>query len=141
MVELPQSFLLESETLDKDHQQLADILNEIVKSIDDGKASECKRLVADFVMAAKAHFAKEEAFLVKIGYPNVKKHQDHHRSLNNKMEHMLEFAEMAKENSLAQESLRKELLFFLMDDVITTDLDFKKFLQDHLESDKNRVPN
>ena len=134
MLELTESFLLESEILDKDHQQLADILNKIVRAIDDGNAGECKRLVPEFVQAAKTHFAKEEALLVKIGYPNVQKHQDHHRGLNDKMEHMLEFGQMAEENELARESLRKELLFFLMDDVITTDLEFKKFIEDNTPS-------
>jgi hemerythrin len=134
MVELTESFLLESEGLDKDHQQLADILNEIMQMIDDGNAGECKRLVPKFIQAAKAHFAKEEAFLVKIGYPNVKKHKDHHRGLNDKMDHMLEFGRMAEENELARENLRKELLFFLMDDVITTDLEFKKYIEDNTVS-------
>lgn len=134
MVELTKSFLLESEILDKDHQQLADILNEIVQAIDHGNAGECKRLVPTFVRAAKAHFAKEEAFLLKIGYPNVEKHKDHHRGLNDKMDHMLEFGRMAEENELAKEALRKELLFFLMDDVITTDLEFKKYIEDNTVS-------
>ena len=136
MVELTQSFLLESEALDRDHQQLADILNAIVQAIDDDQASECRRLVPDFVQAAKAHFAREEAFLIKLGYPDVQKHREHHRGLGTKMEHMLEFARMAEENELARESLRKELLFFLMDDVITTDLDFKEFLEKSVRSAK-----
>ncbi len=137
MVELTESFLLESDILDKDHQQLADILNEIVRAIDDGSAGECKQLVPKFVQAAKAHFAKEEAFLVKIGYPNVKKHKEHHRGLNDKMDHMLEFGRMAEENELARESLRKELLFFLMDDVITSDLEFKQFIVHNKASQKS----
>ena len=105
-----------------------------MQMIDDGNAGECKRLVPKFIQAAKAHFAKEEAFLVKIGYPNVKKHKDHHRGLNDKMDHMLEFGRMAEENELARENLRKELLFFLMDDVITTDLEFKKYIEDNTVS-------
>ena len=137
MVELTPSFLLESEALDRDHQHLADIVNQIVQAIDDDKASECRRLVPDFVQAAKAHFAREEAFLIKLGYPDVQKHRDHHRSLGTKMEHMLEFARMAEENALARESLRKELLFFLMDDVITTDLEFKSFVEDKKRSEAN----
>ena len=136
MVELTPSFLLESEALDKDHQQLADILNQIVKAIDDDKAGDCRHLVPDFVQAAKAHFAREEAFLIKLGYPSVETHREHHRGLSTKMEHMLEFARMAGENELARESLRKELLFFLMDDVITTDLDFKEFLEEKAKSEK-----
>ncbi len=136
MVELTPSFLLEYEALDRDHQRLADIVNLVVKAMDDDEAEKCEALVVDLVKSAKSHFAKEEALLVKIGYPNVEKHQDHHRSLNNKMDHMIEFAKMAAENQMARDSLRKELVFFLMDDVITTDMDFKNFIAEKAKAGK-----
>ncbi|MBT3307294.1 MAG: hemerythrin family protein [Alphaproteobacteria bacterium] len=130
MVELTPSFLLEFEALDRDHQQLADIVNLIVQAIDDDEAEKCKPLAASFVKSTKLHFANEEALLVKAGYPNVKKHQDHHKSLYSKMDHILEFAKMAGENQLARDSLRKELVFFLMDDIITSDMEFKAFIEE-----------
>ena len=74
--------------------------------------------------------------LVKAGYPNVKKHQDHHKSLNTQMDHMIEFAEMAGENQMARDSLRKELVFFLMDDVITADMEFKNFIEEKATTEK-----
>jgi hypothetical protein len=37
---------------------------------------------------------------------------------------------------LARDSLRKELVFFLMDDVITTDMDFKNFIKEKAKSEK-----
>ncbi len=129
MVELSPSFLLDYETLDRDHQRLADIVNQIVKAIDDDEGEKCEDLALDFVNSAKSHFAREEALLVEVGYPNVKKHQDHHKSLNTKMDHILEFAKMAGVNPMARESLRKELVFFLMDDVITKDMEFKNFIE------------
>ncbi len=136
MVELTPSFLLEYDALDQDHRRLADIVNQVVKAIDDGEAEKCEKLVIDLVKSAKSHFADEEALLVKIGYPNVKKHQDHHANLNTKMDHMIEFAKMAGENQMARDSLRKELVFFLMDDVITTDMDFKTFVQEKAKTEK-----
>lgn len=128
MVELTPSFLLEYETLDRDHQRLAEIINQVIEAIDTDEAEKCAGLVIDLVQSAKSHFANEEALLVKIGYPNVKKHQDHHKSLYTKMDHLIEFAKMAGENQMARDSLRKELVFFLMDDIITTDMDFKNFV-------------
>ena len=130
MVELTSSFKLEFEALDKDHQKLADIVDQIVTAIDNGEAGKCPGLVINFVQSAKSHFAREEAFLIKAGYPNVEKHQDHHRSLNTKMDHMIEFGKMAEANEMARDSLRKELVFFLMDDVITTDMEFKNFIEE-----------
>ncbi len=136
MVELTPSFLLDYESLDRDHQRLADIVNQIVQSIDDDEAEKCEGLVSDFVKSSKEHFSNEEALLVKVGYPDVKKHQDHHKSLNTKMDHMIEFAKMAGENQMARDSLRKELVFFLMDDVITMDMDFKNFIEEKVKAEK-----
>jgi len=130
MVELTPSFLLDYESLDREHQRLADIVNQIVKAIDDNEAEKCEGLVSDLVKSSKEHFSNEEALLAKVGYPDVKKHRDHHKSLNTKMDHMVEFAKMAGENQLARDRLRKELVFFLMDDVITTDMDFKNFIEE-----------
>ena len=130
MMKLSSSFMLEYDALDKEHQALADLVDQITKAIDDGEPGKCKTLVPDFVKSAKEHFANEEALLVKAGYPNVKKHQDHHRNLNTKMDHLLEFAKAAEENEMARDSLRRELTFFLMDDVITTDMEFKSFIED-----------
>ncbi len=136
MVDLTASFLLESEFLDKEHQRLAGLVNQIIAAIDNDEAEKCEDLLSNFVKSTKEHFAHEEALLVKAGYPNVKKHQDHHKSLNTKMDHLNEFAMNAKDNKLARERLRKELVFFLMDDVITTDMEFKNFIETKNKAEK-----
>ncbi len=134
MVELTPSFMLDYEALDRDHQRLADIVNLIVEAIDGDEGAKCEDLVNDFVKSAKSHFAKEEALLAKVGFPNLDKHHDHHENLNTKMDHLIEFAKMAGENQMARDSLRKELVFFLMDDVITADMDFKSFIEEKSKS-------
>ncbi len=134
MMKLTSSFLLEVDSLDREHQGLADLVEEITRAIDGGEPGKCKTLVPDFVKSAKDHFANEEALLVKAGYPHIKKHQDHHKSLNTKMDHLMEFAKAAEENELARDSLRRELTFFLMDDIITTDMEFKSFIEDKVKS-------
>lgn len=128
MVELTSSFALEFEALDLDHRKMIDQVNAITREIDTGNAEDCKTLVADFVVFSKQHFAREEQLLVSIKYPDVDKHRKHHRDLFDKLDHMLEFARMAPENDIACESLKKELVYFIMDDVITADLEFKDFL-------------
>ncbi|MBF0280714.1 MAG: hemerythrin domain-containing protein [SAR324 cluster bacterium] len=129
MVELSKSFELEIETLDNDHKELVTMANEISALLDQGNSGDCKDRLAQFIRFAKAHFSREERLLLKVGYPNVEKHHRHHKELDLKMEHMLEFAESAGLNEQARESLKKELVFFIMDDVITTDLDFKDFVK------------
>ena len=128
MVQLSETFLMESQALDKDHQRLVEMVNDITQMLDGGEIENCKTKVLNFVKFVKSHFAREEQLLNKVGYPNVDKHQKHHKELYPKMNHMLEFADMVAVNAQARESLKKELVFFVMDDVITTDLDFKKFI-------------
>jgi len=133
MVKMTPSFELEIKALDDDHQALMDLANRIIEILDGStvEAADCQPLVAEFVKLSKQHFAREEVLLTKSGYPNVEKHHDHHRSLYGKMDHMIEFAAMAAENPLARDSLKKELRYFLLDDVITADMEFKDYVKDH----------
>ena len=71
MVELTSSFLMEYEALDKEHQALADLVNQVVKAIDGNEPGKCKSLVKQFVELAKEHFSNEEALLLKTGFPNL----------------------------------------------------------------------
>ncbi len=130
MVELGSSFELDYKPIDNDHRRLIEIINHVLAAIDAGKPEECEILVPEFVEFAKTHFMREEKFLEKVGYPNLQHHYNHHRALDGKMEGMLRLAESAGGNQLACESLRKELVYFLMDDVINADLDFKSYLAD-----------
>lgn len=129
MVDLSETFILECEQLDNDHQRLVEMVNDITGKIDSGNTENCKSQVLEFVDFAKAHFGREEQLLTKVGYPDVGKHRKHHRELGEKMDHILEFAEKAPVNDLAGQSLKRELVYFVMDDVITTDLDFKAFME------------
>ena len=78
--------------------------------------------------------------MTKAGYPNVKKHHEHHTSLTDKMNHMLEFSTVAADNPIAGESLKKELMYFLMDDVITSDMEFKDFVKSKTETLRKEDP-
>ena len=128
MTELSSDFIVECEKLDKDHKRLVEMVDEITTKLDNGVTENCKKMVTDFINFTKAHFRREEKLLTKIGYPDVEKHRNHHNYLDKKMGHILEFTDSVATNKLARESLRKELIFFIMDDVITTDLDFKEFI-------------
>lgn len=133
MVELTNTFVIECEELDKDHQCLIDMVNDISQRIDDGNTGDCKSRVLELINFAKGHFSREEQLLTKVGYPDVGKHRKHHRQLDRKMEHILEFAGQVAVNEMAGESLKKELVYFVMDDVITTDMDFKDFIADKVD--------
>ncbi|HJM48320.1 MAG TPA: hemerythrin family protein [Alphaproteobacteria bacterium] len=128
MVELTPSYELENQLLDDDHRRLVDPINAVVQALDEGRPEDCVKLVPEFVEVAKKHFKREEALLEHYGYPEIQKHRDHHMGLDDKMDTMLMLAGNSAENETARQSLRKELIYFLMDDVINADLDFKGFL-------------
>jgi hemerythrin len=127
-VELTPSYELENQPLDDDHRRLAELINAVVKALDDGRPEDCEKLVPEFVEFAKKHFKREEALLERYGYPDIQKHRDHHRGLDDKMDTMLMLAGNTAENDTARQSLRKEMVYFLMDDMINADLEFKTFL-------------
>ena len=85
MVQLSETFLMESQSLDKDHQKLVEMVNEITQMLDRDETENCKTKVVDFIKFVKSHFAREEQLLNKVGYPNVEKHQKHHNKVYNQM--------------------------------------------------------
>ena len=130
MVELSKSFELECDILDHDHQILLQQINKICAVIDGEGDEECAKLTPEMIKFAKQHFTREEALLTQVGYPDVKIHAAHHQNLDHKMETILELATMADENPLAGEKLKSALKFFLTDDIIDADLDFKSFVME-----------
>ena len=71
MAELASSFLLDYESLDRDHQQLNEMLNEIVRAIDGGEANKCRDLVPEFVKFAKKHFSRERFWSRSVPTPST----------------------------------------------------------------------
>lgn len=130
MAELSKSFEMECEFLDRDHQELMQQINKIVAVIDGEGSEQCAVLTPKMIKFAKQHFFREEALLSKVGYPDVEKHAAHHQDLDHKMETILELAAVADDNPLAGEKLKSALRFFLTDDIIDADLDFKSFVKD-----------
>ena len=128
MVELTKNFLLKCEELDKDHKRLVEMVNDITDDIDKGATGNTYISFLNFVNFAKEHFSREEKLLKKSSYSEMEKHHKHHQTLIAKMLHMQEFAASAEISELACVSLKKELVYFLMDDLITTDIAFKGHL-------------
>ena len=125
---MTETFMLECEELDGDHKRLVEMVNDITEDLEKGETENCNSKVLNFVNFAIGHFFREEKMLTKAGYPDLEKHHEHHKRLISKMEHIQEFAASVKTNEIARSSLKKELVFFLMDDLITSDLDFKTYI-------------
>ena len=67
--------------VDEGHRRLVEIANEIVRTAGQLDGEDRKQLAESFVRALGRHFAEEEAFLRKIGYPKVDEHAGQHRAL------------------------------------------------------------
>ena len=128
MVEITRSFEIEVDIIDNDHRQLVDNINEIIQALDNQEFEKCGQLVPDFVDLSKQHFRREETLLAKYDYPQTDNHIKHHASLDTKMDTMLALVEKVADSPPAVDALRKELIFFMMDDIINEDMDFKSFL-------------
>lgn len=135
MVELTPSFELDYQPIDADHRRLLALANGILGALDGGDFDACARLVPDFVAAARAHFRHEEALLEKLGYPDAETHHRHHRELIDKLETIQRLSTNLADSKMARESLKTELTFFVLEDVINADLDFKPYLPESTPTD------
>jgi len=83
------------------------------------------KALAHFKFAAEKGVAKAQRRLGQYLMAGITVDADPEEGL-----HWLELAAMADENSLAGEKLKSALKFFLADDIIDADLDFKSFVKD-----------
>jgi len=135
MVEISSTFELKYAPIDDDHKHLADIVTEIVDALDAEKLSDSADLVRKFVETTRTHFQDEEALLASHNYPHLDKHNAHHATLVQKLETLQDMGDKVVDHPQAADSLRKELIYFLMDDIINEDLNFKNFITEAAAKD------
>jgi hemerythrin len=70
------------QTLDDDHKKLVAMINELLEGILKNRRHEALTQVLDqLVHYTQLHFAHEEAFFVRTGYPDAATHIQQHRAL------------------------------------------------------------
>ena len=111
------SFECGHEEIDRDHQALFSIANDLLNAIVSGKpVEEIKGVVDLLVREVAQHFEREEAILVAVGYPDAAKHAEIHRHLAEKAGRLVgEFQAGAVEigsffQFLAHEMIAKHML-------------------------------
>jgi len=81
---------------------------------------------------AKVHFAAEEAFMIRCGYPEYDRHRQQHLDFIKKMAHL------ALQTTQQQSSVPIELVEFmenwLMHHVLISDMEYRRFNE---EKDEN----
>ena len=72
------------EEIDQQHQQLVQILNDFYDSMQVGKSDDIlMKILDDLFCYARQHFATEEKYFKKFGYPETEEHMEEHAKFKN----------------------------------------------------------
>lgn len=109
LMEWDESFSVGIEKFDQEHRQLFAMVNELFEAIQAGRGREGLGEIMDrLIDYTKFHFANEEHYLTKHGYPELEGHREEHRILTRQVEEI-----QRKYRSGATAMLSMEVLTFL----------------------------
>jgi len=118
------------EGLDNDHQYLFGLAREICEAVDKADFGQCRTRTEGFIDALKKHFAMEEEFLERIGYPDTDAHKDFHKTLVTKAEKLKKLCTDGGEHSKIQECY-SDTTAVMLDEIIRGDAMFKSYIEYH----------
>lgn len=73
-------------SIDREHQQLFDMLNELHDAMKVGKGTQIAPTVLGRLVAyTRGHFANEESMMIRAAYPNLANHKVEHDNLTSKV--------------------------------------------------------
>ena len=116
--------------IDKDHRRLVEIINTIEDSHEAGDIAGCRASIGTFLDETKAHFHREEQFLQTINYSALAAHAQQHSDL---IDHVVDLLNRLQpdpqtgQDPAVEEGLIEDTLFWLLEDVIKADAEFKSF--------------
>lgn len=114
---------------DQEHQKLVSMINELFDAVQAGRGKEALGSILDgLIEYTKTHFANEEHFMQKHGYPNLEAHKREHDALTKQVVDI-----QRKYHSGATAMLSMEVMTFLKNWLIKhiqgTDRQYAPFLQ------------
>lgn len=117
------------ELIDDDHRRLLTIMQAIQSAVIEKDYSKCAIELDRMMLESKLHFAREETFLAKAGYPHLDDHIVYHHGLLVQAERIRAICQgTAIDHDL--NACFEEMTRFLIDDVLRGDLQFKSYLED-----------
>lgn len=79
------------EKLDKQHQQLVGLLNQLYEAMEAGKGREALKQVFDGLLRyTNEHFLTEESLMQLYGYPGVQEHRDKHEKMTRHVQDLVQ---------------------------------------------------
>ena len=116
--------------IDDDHRGLVTLMQKVESAIAQENHPLCRNAIQAFIDAASDHFAKEEAFLARIGFPDIDDHKFYHLSLLTRANELRRTCDTGLSEPHARVCY-DQVAAFLIDDVIRGDLGIKEFLDCH----------
>lgn len=114
-------------TVDGQHRQLVDALNELADAVEAGRGAEQLQLTLDFlVIYADMHFSDEENLMRNGGYPDLEPHIAQHRAFMAKAEDLR--AQAAAGSATLDVALLEFLKDWLMNHIMQQDKAFESYL-------------
>jgi len=115
--------------IDNEHRKLIKAIQEIESALAANDLDTCARLFPEFLKQAAEHFAKEEVLLESISFPRVETHRAAHMRLLEMGDNTLQIVEAGLDHEGAVKCL-EEVIYFLLEDVIKADAEFKSHAQE-----------
>jgi len=112
--------------VDAEHERLRLLLNELLNFRDTGDDKRCAEKIIEITKAVVSHFESEEAIMEELGYLNLVRHKEEHRTTVIKYDALIEDSKRAGYGN----NFANELTAILVSDMIRADMDFKMYLQD-----------
>jgi hemerythrin len=113
--------------IDDDHRRLVALMQEVESAIEQQDQKLCRAKIQTFIDAAADHFAKEEIFLARIGFPTIDEHKFYHLSLLTRANELQRTCAAGVSEPDAR-ICYDQVAEFLIDDVIRGDIGIKEFL-------------
>ncbi|MGB0671622.1 MAG: bacteriohemerythrin [Rhodospirillales bacterium] len=113
--------------LDDDHRRLVDLVALIQKADRTGDFGRRNQLCAELVVAAHAHFQREEAVLLNIDFTDLEEHSAHHGEC---LKRIVAIGDRWARSTVQDQKGVEILIDTLIQDLIKADMSFKSFVQD-----------
>lgn len=124
-----ESFETGVKVVDDDHRLLVSLMEDLQNAVTEKDDDRFDDRFARFLKAAKAHFVREEAVLVKADYPRITEHCKIHKQLIAKGESARKFCAATPDRDEINACV-EELAVMLIGDIVEADVNFKSFLQE-----------
>ncbi len=120
--------------IDKEHQMLFALINDLYDRVETGSAEESvKATIEALVDYVSYHFAREEGLLSVCNYPDLENHMATHRKLQNQLETYRQSYEHHPE-AFDMKDFMGFLIHWLQDHILQTDMAYTPCVRRRVES-------